>query len=72
MPKSHLDLAFRYALSQPQVACAVIGMATQQELRENLSRARRFTSLRRNEGNQLELVGKQMAKDWGAHFGAVT
>ena len=71
MPKSQLDLAFRYALSQPQVGCGVIGMATEQELRENLARARGFSPLRPDEGNQLELVGKQMAKDWGAHFGAV-
>ena len=49
MPRSHLDLAFRYALSQPQVACAVIGMATSQELKENLARARRFAPLRPQE-----------------------
>ena len=72
MPKPYLDLAFRYALSQPQVACAVIGMATPQELTENLARARRFTPLHQKEWNKLEPIGMRLAKEWGAHFGAVT
>ena len=68
MPRSQLDLAFRYALSQPQVACAVIGMATSQELKENLARARRFAPLRPQEKKRLEFLGQGMAKEWGAHF----
>ncbi len=72
MPTSHLDLAFRYALSQPQVACAVIGMATPQELKENLARARGFTPLRDQESTQLTIMGKRLAKKWGPHLGAVT
>ncbi len=72
MPKSHLDLAFRYALSQPQVACAVIGMASSRELKENLVRARGFTQLGAREKTQLATLGKRWAKKWGAHFGAVT
>ena len=72
MPPSYLDLAFRYALSQAQVACAVIGMTTPQELKENLARARGFSPLRKQEQNQLSDLGKRMAKGWGAHFGSVT
>ena len=72
MPPSYLDLAFRYALSQPQVACAVIGMATPQELKENLARARGFSPLREQEETQLANIGRQLAKGWGAHFGAIT
>jgi predicted aldo/keto reductase-like oxidoreductase len=72
MPPSQLDLAFRYALSQPQIACAVIGMATPQELKENLARARRFTPLGGQESTQLTIIGQRLAKIWGPHFGAVT
>ena len=72
MPKSQLDLAFRYALSQPQVACAVIGMATPQELKENLARARGTTQLSAGERKELTTLGKRLAKKWGPHFGPVT
>ena len=72
MPKSHLDLAFRYTLSQPQVACAVIGMATPQELKENLARARGTTQLTAGERTGLATLGRRLAKKWGPHFGPVT
>ncbi|UCE63862.1 MAG: aldo/keto reductase [Nitrospirota bacterium] len=72
IPQSYLDLAFRYALSQPQVACAVIGMATLQELKENLARVQGFTPLQDQERAQLASIGKRLAKGWGAHFGAVS
>jgi len=71
MPKHYLDMGFRYALSQPHVACAVIGMATQQELEENLHRAKNFMPLRPQEIQRLEALGKPLAKEWGAHLGAV-
>ncbi len=71
MPKQYLDMAFRYALSQPHVACVAIGMATQQELEENLHRAKNFIPLRPQEIQRLETLGKPLAKEWGAHLGAV-
>jgi uncharacterized protein len=66
------DLAFRYALSQPGVACAVIGMATRDELHENVDRARRFAALTAQESENAVALGKSLASSWGAHFGAVT
>ena len=71
MPKHYLDMGFRYALSQPHVACAAIGMATQRELEENLHRAKIFTPLRPQEIQRLEALGKPLAKEWGAHLGTV-
>jgi predicted aldo/keto reductase-like oxidoreductase len=53
MPKHHLDVAFRYALSTPKVACAVIGMATHEELQQNLHRAKTFAALSQSEHSQL-------------------
>ncbi len=71
MPASHMDAAFRYALGQPNVASAAIGMATSKELHENLERAKRFTPLDRNETARLVQVGREMARRWGAHLGVV-
>jgi uncharacterized protein len=71
MPAEHLDTAFRYALSQPQVGCAVIGMATHQELAENLRRARTFSPLSALEARGLRHLGGLLASQWSDHFGPV-
>ena len=68
---AHHDIAFRYALSQPGVACAVIGMATSEELRENVERARNFRPLNEQELSETLDLGRRIADAWGAHFGAV-
>jgi predicted aldo/keto reductase-like oxidoreductase len=69
--ESH-DMAFRYALSQPQVCCAVIGIATHRELEENLSRARMFRPLTTWEARRLHDAGALLARQWGEHLGPVT
>lgn len=71
VPDRYRDLAFRYTYSQPRLASVAIGMATRRELHENLERVRRFTPLTRAERDQLDGVGRQLARDWGPHFGAV-
>jgi len=71
MPREYQDLAFRYALSLPQIACATIGMATREELHQNLARAKDFSPLSSEEEGFLERLGKQLAEDWGPHLGAV-
>lgn len=71
MPAPYRDSAFRYALSVPGVACAVIGMATRQELAENLRRARTFVPLSGSEAGRLRHVGRLLAREWSDHFGPV-
>jgi len=71
MPKAYLDSAFRYALGIPQVACAIIGMATRDELLANFQRATHATVLSARELNDLERFGKSLAGEWGSHYGAV-
>jgi hypothetical protein len=71
MPTSHLDMAFRYALSVPQTTCAVIGMATPSELQDNLRRARTFAPLNAGEGETLMKIGRTLASEWGTHFGSL-
>lgn len=71
MPTSYLDVAFRYALTQPHVTAAAIGMATRKELHQNLHRATSLTPLTASELVHLQQVGKQLARRWGTHLGAV-
>jgi predicted aldo/keto reductase-like oxidoreductase len=71
MPADFLELALRYALSQPSVACAVVGMATKEELRQNLAWAKAFCPLTHAERAELTSVGHQLARKWGPHFGPV-
>jgi uncharacterized protein len=71
MPEEHLHTAFRYALGLPAVACAVLGMATREELRQNVEWARSFAPLTEAEQRAAETIGRQLAAQWGAHFGAV-
>jgi uncharacterized protein len=72
LPAEHLDMAFRYALSLPNVACAVIGMGTREELRQNLARARAFKPLSEEERADLAAVGRRLAKQLGPHYGPVS
>ena len=71
MPVEYHEMAFRYALSQPRVCCAVLGMATLQELQENLGRARRFQPLSTEEARRLSTAGALLARQWSDHFGPV-
>ena len=72
MPAEHVPMALRYALSLPNVATAVVGMATKSELRQNLAWAKEFKPLTAEERAELEQVGRTLARQWGAHFGVVT
>lgn len=72
LPVEYHDMAFRYALSQPNVCCAIIGMATRRELEENLARARMFKPLSIGEARRLHDVGALLARQWANHFGPVT
>jgi predicted aldo/keto reductase-like oxidoreductase len=71
MPTAFHDMAFRYTLSQPQICCATIGMATQRELEENLRRARTFQPLSDGEARRLHVAGAQLARRWTDHLGPI-
>lgn len=55
------DLAFRYALSVPGVACATIGTKTVDEVRRALQAARQFRPLSADEMNAAEAHGRTLA-----------
>jgi uncharacterized protein len=69
MPVNQLDNAFRYAVALPGVCCAVIGMATREELLENVQRVRQLRPLTEGEKQDAERIGRRLAAEWGAHFG---
>lgn len=71
LPVEYHDLAFRYALSQPHVCCATIGMVTHRELEENIRRARTFHPLSSGEARRLSDTGAHLARQWVDHFGPV-
>ena len=71
IPRLFLEMAFRYALSQPGIASAVIGMATRAELHQNIQWAKNFKAITSREAAKLREIGKQFAKNWGPHFGPV-
>ena len=71
MPEEYLRQAFRYSLSLPRVATSVIGMATREELMQNIAWAKQFQPLSPAERAALEEPGRKIAAQWGAHFGAV-
>ncbi len=69
-PRYH-DMAFRYALSQPGIASAAIGMATRGELHQNIKRANNFKPLTTKEMIWLQEMGKELSNNWGSHLGEV-
>jgi uncharacterized protein len=71
VPRQFHEMAFRYALSQPGIASAAIGMATRAELHQNIKRAQNFKPVTSREVAKLRAIGKDYAKNWGPHFGPV-
>lgn len=71
LPVEMHALSFRYALSQLGVSCAIIGMATSEELKRNVEWAKSFTPLTAAELATAKEAGRDLATKWGAHFGAV-
>jgi hypothetical protein len=69
MPEEHVALAIRYALSQPNVVTAVIGMASSEELRRNVQLVKSFKPLTPQELAELDKIGATLAKQWKEHFG---
>ena len=69
-PHDH-EAALRYALGLPGVGTAVVGVFSEAELVQNVEWARRLTPLDAADSLAAESVGRQVAADWGPHYGAV-
>jgi len=68
----NVELAIRYALSLPGVASANLGVHTAEQLRQDVELVKRFVPLSAEEDQRLSELGKELAEDWGEHFGPVT
>jgi len=68
MPKEMLKPSFRYALSVPGVAIAVIGMGTEAELEQNVAWAKEFQPMTADEAKELKRQSIELAKKWGTHL----
>jgi predicted aldo/keto reductase-like oxidoreductase len=67
-PHDH-GVALRYALGLQGVTLAVIGMFSEEELRQNIARVRAFKPLTKAEAQGATALGQELAKAWGEHFG---
>jgi aryl-alcohol dehydrogenase-like predicted oxidoreductase len=72
LPDELRRAAFRYALGLPEVAVVVLGMKSADELNRNLEWLKAYKPLAKDELAALEGPTKELAKKWGALYGAVT
>lgn len=68
MPTELRELSLRFALSIPGVACAVLGMATKQELEQNVAWAKTFKPMTAEELKETKKQTVALARTWGAHL----
>ena len=65
------ERALRYALGLPGVSLAVVGVYNEEELVQNIEWVRRYTPLDAGEQQALLALGRNIARQWGEHYGAV-
>jgi predicted aldo/keto reductase-like oxidoreductase len=68
---AHLEQAVRYALGTPGVATVNLGVHNTDQILKNLEMVKNFKPLSKDEQNDLDVLGKQLAQQWKAHFGPV-
>lgn len=68
MPEELRQASFRWVLSQPDVATAVIGMGSLKELEQNVEWARSWKPMAKEEADDLKKKTVPLAKEWGAHL----
>ena len=67
--EKYVELAIRYALGLPGVAAVNLGVHDPQQVRTNVQIVKNFRPLSAEEQARLEKVGRQLAVEWGPHFG---
>jgi len=67
----HLELAVRYALGTPGVATVDLGAHKREQVRKNVEMVKRYQPLSADEQARVDELGRQLAKQWGPHFGPV-
>ncbi len=67
----HLDLAVRYAMSVPGVNTLNLGVHNMEQVRKNIEMVRNCRPLTADDQGKIAALGKQLASEWGEHFGPV-
>lgn len=67
----HLEMAVRYSLGVPGVATLNLGVHNREQLRQNVQMVKRYQPLSEDDQERLRTLGKQLAQQWGPHFGPV-
>jgi predicted aldo/keto reductase-like oxidoreductase len=67
----YVDLAIRYALGLPGVASVNLGVHDSEQVRANVETVKNYRPLEPDEERLLATAGRQMAAEWGPHFGEV-
>lgn len=68
MPEELRQASLRYVLSIPGVALAVVGMASVEEVKQNVAWAKEFKALSADEAKELKAKTVELAKKWGTHL----
>jgi predicted aldo/keto reductase-like oxidoreductase len=71
MNAKFLEHAVRYAMGLPGVATLVIGPHTVEQLRQNVQLVSNYQPLSDEQQAELAVIGRQLAEQWGEHFGPV-
>jgi len=71
LPEEHYSYAIRYALGLHDVATAVIGLKNEDEIRKAVDTVKSYKPLSDEEKVKINEIGKDLAKQWGAHFGPI-
>ncbi len=66
-----LGMAVRYSLGIPGVATLNLGVHNREQLRKNVQMVKRYQPLTDDDQEHLRTLGKQLAQQWGPHFGPV-
>lgn len=70
LPEEYHNLAIRYSLSLPNVASVIIGLKSEDEIKKAVNIVKNYRPLSDQEKLKIDEVGKQLAKEWGPHFGS--
>jgi predicted aldo/keto reductase-like oxidoreductase len=71
MLAAHYESAIRYALGLDGVSAVILGLRDSAEIRKAVATVQAYRPLEAGELETLLARGKQMASEWGAHFGPV-
>ncbi|MDQ1317897.1 MAG: Aldo/keto reductase [Candidatus Poribacteria bacterium] len=69
--EEHYSYAIRYALGLKDVATVVIGLKNEDEIRKAVDTVKSYKPLSDEEKVKINEIGKDLTKQWGAHFGPI-